>query len=107
MDVAGALAARGYSNDGSIKVGIDDDRLTPWNNGVFELTVSGSVGQVRKFNAPADIQLSLKALASLYTGFRSARDLANWGFLNGDEKSVASAEQIFKTPSTAHCPDHF
>lgn len=107
VDVAGALAARGYINDGSIKVGIDDDRLTPWNNGVFELNVSGSVGEVRKCKAPADIQLSLKALASLYTGFRSARDLANWGFLHGDRKSVAAADQIFKTPTAPHCPDHF
>ncbi|HIL95121.1 MAG TPA: GNAT family N-acetyltransferase, partial [Pseudomonadales bacterium] len=71
VDVEGALAGRGYKTDGSIRLGIDDDRLTPWNNGVYELNVTDGVAEVRKTDAKPDIQLSLKTLSSLYTGFRS------------------------------------
>ena len=107
VDVAGALTSRGYVCDGSIKLGINDDRLTPWNNGIFELDVKNGVAEAKKSRAKADIQLSLKTLASLYTGFRSARDLANWGFIVGDEKAVAVADRLFRTPGAPHCPDHF
>ncbi len=107
VDVVGALASRGYMSDGEIKIGIDDDRLTPWNNGVVKLNISAGAGIAEKTDATADIELSLKTLASLYTGFRSARDLANWGLLRGDEKSVGLADLIFKTPASPHCPDHF
>lgn len=107
VDVAGALAARGYRGEGSIRIGIFDDKLTPWNSGVYELHVDNGIGAVTKSNAVADIALSLKTLASLYTGFHSARDLARWGFLQADDKSITLADNLFRTPGMPHCPDHF
>ncbi len=107
VDATAALAARGYEGSGRINIGINEDRLTPWNNGTFELDVTDGAGEVKKTSAAADIQLSLKSLASLYTGFRSARDLANWGLLEADAEAVNLAESIFRTASAPHCPDHF
>jgi predicted acetyltransferase len=107
VDVEGALAGRGYSSDGSIRIGVDDDRLTPWNNGVFELNVTDGIAEVNKTDAKPDIQLSLKTLASMYTGYRSAKDLSNWGFLKGDDRSIGQANVLFETASAPHCPDHF
>lgn len=107
VDVEGALAGRGYSSDGSIRLGVEDDRLTPWNNGVYELNVTDGIATVSKTDAKPDIQLSLKTLASLYTGYRTATDLANWGFLEGEHRCIGLANVLFDTPAAPHCPDHF
>jgi predicted acetyltransferase len=107
VDVAAALAARGYAGSGSIKIGIGDDPLAPWNPGTYQLTSSPEGAEVTSVNSAPDIQLSAKALASLYTGFRSAGTLADWGLLQGDSSSIQLAERIFATPHAPHCPDHF
>jgi len=107
VDVAGALGARGYWSNRSIKIGIEEDRLAPWNSGTFQLITSDQGAEATRIDSTPDIQLSIKSLASLYTGFRSARDLANWNLLQGDLKSIALANEVFATPHGPHCPDHF
>jgi predicted acetyltransferase len=107
VDVAGALSSRGYAAEGSLKIGIEDDQLTPWNTGTYELKVSDGAGEVTKGTTGADIRMSLKTLTSLYTGFRSAGDLSNWGLLTGDEQSIALAGQLFSARGAPHLPDNF
>jgi predicted acetyltransferase len=107
VDVPAALAARGYMGSGTIKIGIDEDPLAPWNTGTHELTASTEGAEVKSLDGTPDIQLSAKALASLYTGFHSAGVLAGWGLLKGEPSSIQLAERIFATPHAPHCPDHF
>lgn len=107
VDVAAALAARGYMGSGTIKIGIEEDALAPWNSGIHQLTASTEGADVKSVDSAPDIQLSVKALASLYTGFHSATVLAGWGLLKGEASSIQLAEQIFTTPHAPHCPDHF
>lgn len=107
VDVASALAARGYMGSGSIKIAIEEDSLAPWNGGTYLLTASPEGAEVKSVDSTADIQLSVKALASLYTGFHNATALAGWGLLKGEASSILLAEQIFTTPHAPHCPDHF
>ncbi|MEX2488459.1 MAG: GNAT family N-acetyltransferase [Pseudomonadales bacterium] len=107
VDVAGALAGRGYLSEGEISLGIADDSMTPWNNGTWRLRIHGDDAEVEKSQATPDIQLSLKALASLYTGFRSAHELARWGLLEGSPEAVSRADRLFRTPHAPHCPDNF
>ena len=54
-----------------------------------------------------EIKLSMKALSSLYTGFRSARLLAAWGLIEGSDDAIRRADAIFSTRHAPHCPDHF
>jgi predicted acetyltransferase len=49
----------------------------------------------------------MKTLASLYTGFRSARQLAAWGLIEGSDDAVRRADSIFRTRHAPHSPDHF
>jgi len=105
VDVAGALRQRGYSESGEIRIGIQDDPLTPWNGGTYLLNASPDGAEVSRSTGSPDILLSVKALASLYTGFRSAKILAGWGLLEGDR--IALADRIFSSPHLPHCPDHF
>ena len=77
------------------------------NNGIFSLETDGETAQVSPSTAPPDIRLSIKALASLYSGFRSAQTLANWGLLAGDWPSIEAADRLFRTRYVPHCADNF
>ena len=107
VDAPAALAGRGYDIDAELAVGIADDPLTPWNNGVWHLETGSEGAHARPTRAAPDIRLNVKALASLWTGFRSASELASWGLLDGDRGAVARADAMFRTRHAPHCPDHF
>ncbi|NIQ93772.1 MAG: hypothetical protein GWN87_05840, partial [Desulfuromonadales bacterium] len=81
--------------------------MTPWNNGTWQLEVAGEEATATPSSGPPNIRLTLKTLASLYTGFRTARDLANWGFIEGSHDAIILADRIFATPHAPHCPDQF
>ncbi len=106
VDLASALEARGYDVAGEITVAITADDLAPWNVGSFKLEASPAGARVTPAKA-CDLQLSMKALSSLYTGFRSARQLAAWGLVEGSDEAVRQADAIFSTRHAPHCPDQF
>ena len=107
IDAPAALAARGYDTQGTITIGIHEDELAPWNNGVYRLDARPDGTEIAPASGDADIRLNAKALASLYTGFRSARELAGWGLLEGSGEAVRRADALFATAHSPHCPDHF
>ena len=107
VDVAAALRGRGWTTDGDVSITVRDDSLAPWNTGSYRLTVSDGAADVTSCAGPTDIQLSVKALASLFAGRRSARELSAWGLLEGDEDAVLRADVLFATRHAPHCPDHF
>lgn len=107
VDVAGALAERGYDFEADLTIKLAADSLTPWNDGTWHLEASPGDARVTRSPRPAEIELDCKALASLYTGFRSATELSNWGLLDGDRQAVARADRIFRTRHAPHTPDHF
>ena len=107
VDAPAALAGRGWDADGEISLGISEDTLAPWNAGNWRVTVSGGSAEVAPGGGNPDLALSVKALALLYTGRRSARELAAWGMLEGEPSALRRADALFATPHAPHCPDHF
>ena len=110
VDVAGALSQRGYDHEKHLVLGIAGDDLAPWNNGNWRIDTPGypqEEAKVTATNDMPDIQLSIRALAGLYSGMYSARTLANWGQLAGSEQAIARADQLFSTTFAPHCPDHY
>ncbi|MXY58567.1 MAG: GNAT family N-acetyltransferase [Gammaproteobacteria bacterium] len=107
VDAANALAGRGYDVTTDLAIGIEPDALTPWNDGVWRLETSTEGAHARPINETPDIRLNAKSLTSLFTGFRSATQLANWGLLDGDRDAVVRADAMFRTRHAPHCPDHF
>jgi predicted acetyltransferase len=107
VDVAAALGARGYDSDGELSIGILADRETPWNEGSYRLTVSDGQAEVASISGPADLTFSIKSLASAFTGFRRVRQLANWGFVDGDDSAIERADRLLATRHAPHSPDHF
>lgn len=107
VDVAPALESRGYDETGEVSIEIGADDVAPWNAGTFLIEASPQGAKVSRSSVSADVQLSIKALASLYTGFRTARELAAWGLISGSEDGIRRADALFRTRHAPHCPDHF
>ncbi len=107
IDIAQALAGRGYAADGELTLSVGDDDLAPWNAGTFRLRVAGGDAEVATTTTTAQMRLTLPALAALYAGWHSAGRLAAWGLLEADEATVAQAEHMFRPAHAPHCPDHF
>ena len=107
VDVAPALESRGYDEAGEIRVELGREELTPWNAGTYLVATSPEGAKVSRSAASPDVQMSIKTLASLYTGFRTARELASWGLISGSEHAIRRADALFRTRHAPHCPDQF
>ncbi len=107
VDVPTALASRGYVNEGAVTLRVTDDTIAPWNEGTWTISVANGNAEVAPSRARPDITIGVKALASLFTGYRSADELSRWGLLEGTDDGVLRANYLFATPSAPHCPDHF
>ena len=106
VDATGALGDRAYSSEGELTIGLTDDPLTPWNNRSIRLEASPEGAHVTSSKS-ADLQTSAKALASLYSGFRTARQLRAWGLIEGEDHVIDTADRLFASSHAPHCPDHF
>jgi predicted acetyltransferase len=107
VDAAGALSARGYDQDGELILDIESDRLTPWNDGRWRLTVSNGTATVERTTAQPELSLTTKALASLWCGYRTVGELVGWGLIEADRRVVPHAGALLATRHAPHCPDHF
>ncbi len=107
VNVEAALAGRGYDNDGAISIKIMADDLAPWNTGAYTLTVDGGEAEVKGAPGGAELTMSIKALASLFSGFRSARRLWAWGLIEGTPDAIVRADHLFATSTGPGCPDQF
>jgi predicted acetyltransferase len=101
------LAERGYDCDGELTIELAPDPLAPWNEGRFTLECSRSEARVATSRGNADLTLTSKALASLYSGYRSPRQLVAWGLAAANDAAIAHATRIFATRHAPHCPDNF
>ncbi len=112
IDVPEALRQRGYmprERACVVKVRIAKDELADWNTGTWQIEVDES-GQPEVTSAEDDkdvISLTVRALASIYTGMHSARELAAAGIIEGPERAIRQADEIFATYFKPHCPDHY
>jgi predicted acetyltransferase len=95
LDVASALAARGYlpGVHGEIHFDVGDE-LFAENAGRYVLHVNDGRGAVRR-GGNGTVRLNVRALASLYTGFASPHALKMLGRIEGDEASLRAASAVF------------
>lgn len=106
VNVRTALAGRGYPTgiEAELHLAVTDD-LLPDNQARFILTVSDGNGSVT-VGGRGDMQLDVRALAPLYTGLLTARQLQGVGQLTAPEQAIATATDLF---AGAHpfTPDFF
>ncbi len=107
VDVPRALEARPYSEAGALTLRVHDN-LAPWNDTTWRFETDGEqMRVVEAAGTAADLDLSINALASLLTGFRSATRIERAGMLSGDPAAVRRADAIFATAYAPHMPEGF
>jgi predicted acetyltransferase len=98
VDVAAAIAARGWPPVSvTVELEISDDRR-PANSGRFVLEVSGRAAALTGGGAGRAV-IDVRALASLYTGFATASGLARAGRLHAHPDDVAALTAAFAAPA--------
>jgi predicted acetyltransferase len=98
VDVAGALAARGYPPGLSAAVDLEvDDPTLPANAGRYRLTVADGRAEVTRGGA-GRVRAEVRGLAALYTGFAAPDELRALGQIEGPEADLALLGAIFGGP---------
>lgn len=82
-----------------------EDALLPGNSGDWILRVANGKGEVMA-GGRGELQLTINALAPLYSGLFTARQLQLWGKLAGTTDAIATAERLF-AGSVPWMPDFF
>lgn len=83
VDVAAALAARRYANEGQLVVEVHDE-FRPESGGRFALTGRSDGAQCRRTDAAPDVRCSTTELASVYLGGVRMSELARAGLVDED-----------------------
>ncbi len=95
LNVEQALARRGYPHGVEADLHLDvEDPLFSTNHGCFTLQIAGGSGQVTR-GGRGDLKLGIRSLAPLYSGFLSASQLQQMGWVSGEEAVIAIANTIF------------
>lgn len=106
VDVAAALAGRGWPRGLSATLHLEvEDPLLPENSGRHVLEVSGGEGRVRP-GGEGHLRCDARSLASLYSGYRTATDMARVGLLQGTGAALELADALFAGPMPC-MPDMF
>ena len=101
LDVGAALGARGYPSGLRGEVHLDvSDELFAENSGRYVLEVSGGEGRVKRGGTGA-LQCDVRSLAAIYSGHRSAAQLASVGRVRADAAALAAARELFAGPTPA------
>jgi predicted acetyltransferase len=105
-DVQAALEGRAYGGDGALILAVDDP-IFPDNARTYELTVEEGRGACVLSTQPAELQLDIRALSSLYLGGVAPSQLARAGQLTGGPGVLARADRLFSWPEAPWCPEIF
>ncbi|MTK02137.1 GNAT family N-acetyltransferase [Micromonospora sp. CP22] len=107
VDIVRAVPARGWPahTRGEVTFALTDD-LADWNTGTWQLTVADGHADLRRSTAEADLHLTVRGFARLYTGTATARALAETGLLHHRTPDPSALDLLAAGP-TAHLIDYF
>ncbi len=90
-----ALASRGYSPAlrGAVTFAVSDP-VVPENAGTYRLEVDGGEASVTRVDGAAEVTVDVRALASMYTGFRRASSLARHVVVRGESATRRFADAL-------------
>jgi predicted acetyltransferase len=107
VDLAGALAQRGYATDGRVVLEVRDE-FCPWNAGRWSLEVADGVGRVEPTTDDVQVACDITDLGAAYLGGFSFRQLADAARVAELERgAVARADAMFRTVRPPWCPKVF
>lgn len=97
VDVVEAIRARGFAQSVRTDVVLDlEDQLLPGNSGRWRLRVEGGEGSLERSTTPGPAtRISMRGLASLYSGFLGPHQLAALGLASGPDSELSKLEGAF------------
>jgi predicted acetyltransferase len=107
VDLAAALTARGYREDGRLVIDVQDD-FRPANTGTYELVVEDGLGSCTRTDAEPEIACSVHTVGGTYFGGVSWGTLARAGRLEERVKgAVERADAMFRSDVAPWSIIHF
>jgi predicted acetyltransferase len=106
VDVASALAARGYTGSGSVTVAVRDP-LFEENSKTWRMEVDDGAAQVAPTDAAPDVALGIAELGSIYLGEFTFSEMAAAGRVSGEAAALARADSLWRTSVAPWCPEIF
>ena len=107
VDVAAALAARGYSDEGAVVIEVEDP-FCPWNEGRYAIASSGGSATCEKTGANPDLSCSVEDLGAIYLGGTTWRQLHRAGrAFERAAGALARADRIFASDPAPWCSFFF
>ncbi|GIJ76428.1 Predicted acetyltransferase [Micromonospora phaseoli] len=107
VDVVRAVQTRGWPNHtrGQVTFTLTDD-LADWNTGTWHLAVADGDAELRRVTTAADLHLTVRGFALLYTGTATARTLAENGLLRHTTPDPSALDLLAAGPP-AQLIDYF
>ncbi|SDT43088.1 Predicted acetyltransferase [Friedmanniella luteola] len=107
VDVARALEARRYALDVDLVLGVRD-ALLPQNAGSYRLQGGPDGASVQRVDTPADVELDVRELGTLYLGGTPAAELHRAGLLHERTPGAVAALSLgFSWSRKPFCRDYF
>lgn len=106
LDVPGALTARGYRSEEHLVLGIDDP-FRGSASGTFLLRNGPDGAICEPTSEPADVQMDVRELGSVYLGGVTFRELGRAGLIAGSEDALDRADRLFGWHVAPWCPEVF
>lgn len=95
VDARAALQARGFAPHIKAELHLDiHDPLLPWNHGRFICHIEGGEVQVKP-GGEGHIQIDIRALAAVFSGYWSATDALSTGLIQGEETHLTPMNHAF------------
>jgi predicted acetyltransferase len=99
LDVPAALSARGYTGSGQIVLDVVDDDTGGYAAGRYRLDASADGAECRPSTQAADLRITQRALAAVYLGAFSLRQLSLGGGIDElTPGALSRTDALFATP---------
>ncbi|MER8117876.1 GNAT family N-acetyltransferase [Streptomyces sp. NPDC094031] len=106
LDVARALEARAYDQEGTLVLEVTDE--AGYTGGRYRLETSAQGASCTATTASPDLTLGVSELASVWLGGESLLRLAALGRVRAAREGAArQADALFRSPGRPWCPDDF
>ncbi|MGC5030897.1 GNAT family N-acetyltransferase [Micromonospora sp. DT229] len=107
VDLVRAVESRGWPAHlrGQVTFALTDD-LAEWNTGTWDLAVADGQAHLRRSSSEADLHLSVRGFARLYTATGTARTLAEAGLLHHTTPDPGALDLLAAGPP-AQALDYF
>lgn len=100
LDVPGAIAARGYPPiSGEAVISVEDEMFAD-NRGPWRVEADGGKVTVTEGGAAGDaLEMDIRTLSSMYSGYLAPSDAGRLGLIDGDHSAIGFLADLFAGPA--------